>query len=66
MQAEIDLQAGFINAEEGDYTTAYSYFFEGYEAAESDRAATRSLQLMLLCRIMAGKAGGCGGGERRG
>lgn len=51
-QGDIDLQAGFINAEERDFNTAYSYFFEAYENAASEPEAVRSLQLMLLCRIM--------------
>eukprot|EP00948_MAST-09A_sp_MAST-9A-sp1_P003572 g3572.t1 len=57
-QAEIDMQAGLINAEESDFTTAYSYFFEAYEAANLTKGldAVQALQYMLLCRIMQDKA----------
>lgn len=58
LQAEIDMQAGIIAAEEKDYKTAYSYFYEGFEgfmSLEDDRAVN-NLKYMLLCKIMMGSA----------
>jgi 26S proteasome regulatory subunit N6 len=55
-QALIDMQAGVLHAEEKDYKTAYSYFyesFEGYSLQESP-LALRALKYMLLCKIMVG------------
>lgn len=58
LQAEIDMQAGIIAAEEKDYKTAYSYFYEGFEGFVSleDVRAKSNLKYMLLCKIMTGNA----------
>ena len=54
LQVEIDMQGGRINADEKDYRTAYSYFFEAFEGLTTlkDTRAALSLRYMLLCKIM--------------
>lgn len=54
IQAAIDMQSGILHAEEKDYKTAYSYFYETMETytAQEDPRGLLGLKYMLLCKIM--------------
>lgn len=54
VQAEIDLLSGYIAAEENDYSTGYSYFYEAYQGLTSlkDPKSKQVLLYMLLCKIL--------------
>lgn len=64
LQAEIDEMSGILHCEETDYTTAYSYFLEAFEAYDQAKAnklvpttaSTTSsitcLKYMILCKVL--------------
>ncbi|KAJ3114422.1 26S proteasome regulatory subunit rpn6 [Physocladia obscura] len=54
MQAMLDQQSGILHAEEKDYKTGYSYFYEALEgfSNQDDPRAVLSLKYLLLCKIM--------------
>lgn len=55
LQANLDMQAGMLHAEDKDFTTAFSYFIEaldGYSQLDESAKATAALQYMLLCKVM--------------
>mmetsp|Transcript_49511 Transcript_49511/g.105872 ORF Transcript_49511/g.105872 Transcript_49511/m.105872 type:complete len:450 (-) Transcript_49511:216-1565(-) len=58
LQAEIDVWSGVCSAREKDFRTAYSYFYEAFEAynsAESEQKARIAMKYMLLSKIMVGR-----------
>eukprot|EP01063_Lacrimia_lanifica_P021721 TRINITY_DN2924_c0_g2_i1.p2 TRINITY_DN2924_c0_g2~~TRINITY_DN2924_c0_g2_i1.p2 ORF type:complete len:464 (+),score=253.51 TRINITY_DN2924_c0_g2_i1:51-1442(+) len=58
-QAEIDMQSGVIGAEEKDFKTAFSYFYEAFESfhgtGEHKQQAEQALKYMLMCKILDGR-----------
>jgi len=56
VQATLDMQAGILHAAENkDWKTAYSYFyeaFEGYDSCDLKKKAILNLRYMILCKVM--------------
>jgi 26S proteasome regulatory subunit N6 len=59
LQAELDEMSGTLQCEEGDSTTAYSYFLEAFDAYDKikDSRAMACLKYMCLCKVLSNSAG---------
>ncbi|CAN3354864.1 26S proteasome regulatory subunit Rpn6p [Diutina catenulata] len=57
LQAELDCQSGIVNAEDKDYNTAFSYFYESFEGfnSQDNIQSMVVLKYMLLTKIMLNK-----------
>merc|ERR1712178_661758 len=58
LQADIDSWSGILAAREKDFRTAYSYFYEAFEAfnsADKENEAKDSMKFMVLTKIMMGR-----------
>merc|ERR1712032_264141 len=55
LQAEIDLLSGVVSAREKDFRTAYSYFYEAFDASDKEDKARTSMKYMLLTQIILGR-----------
>lgn len=57
LQGEIDMQGGVLNADEKDFRTSYSYFYEAFESFVTldDPRAEVCLKYMALSKIMNGQ-----------
>lgn len=59
LQAELDVHAGVLAAQEKDYNLAYSYFYEAFDVyniptIKKTAKAYKCLQYMIICKIMSG------------
>lgn len=55
LQGDIERMAGMLHAEEGDYKTAYSYFYEAFETfngTDDSASAFTVLEYMCLTKVM--------------
>ena len=53
-QAELDVQSGMICANDGDFKTAFSYFYEAHDQAdEGSSLSVKALKYMMLSKVMA-------------
>lgn len=62
LQAEIDMMSGLVSSDEKDYSTAYSYFFETFEAYRSMNElelAGSAFKFMLFSKIMSKQPSDC-------
>lgn len=60
------MQSGILHAEEKDYKTGFSYFYEtleGYSSLEDARAIS-ALKYMLLCKVMLNLVSQLGSGSK--
>eukprot|EP01036_Dinobryon_divergens_P023174 gene23174-31494_t len=62
LQAEIDEMSGILCCEEADYTTAYSYFLEAFDAYDqaNHASAVSVLKYLVLCKVLNEAAGEVG------
>ena len=62
LQAEIDMMSGLISADEKDYNTSYSYFyetFEGYRSMNEVALAGFAFKFMLFSKVMSKNPDDC-------
>jgi 26S proteasome regulatory subunit N6 len=59
VQAALDMQAGILHAEESDFKTGFSYFYETFEGLitleDQIEKSQTALKYMMICKIMLGE-----------